>query len=129
MHYLDTSALVKLVFEESESSALDAFLGADPFAVSALSRTELRRVAIRVSRAEISRCDDLLSSCFQVALTPDILDGAGLLEPGRLRSLDAIHLACAKLIEPELEAFVAYDERLAAAAASAGLTVARPGPR
>jgi predicted nucleic acid-binding protein len=127
MHFLDTSALVKLVFEEMESTALVAFLGADPFAVSALSRTELRRVALRVSAGDVPRCDALLNSCFQVALTPEVLDSAGLLEPVTLRSLNAVQLACARLIEAELDEFVAYDQRLIEAAAAAGFSVSRPG--
>jgi hypothetical protein len=48
-----------------------------------------------------------------------------------LRTLDAIHLATAEHIvsvtNDVLEAFVAYDERLLAAASDAGLPVAAPG--
>jgi len=126
MHYLDTSALVKLVFEERESSALEAFLGEERVAVSALSRTELRRVALRVSPEQLQECDQLLQSCYEVTLTPGVLDEAGLIEPPTLRSLDAIHLACARAIEPELSSFVAYDDRLIDAATSSGLEVIVP---
>lgn len=44
-----------------------------------------------------------------------------------LRTLDAIHLASAILLSDELTAFIAYDHRLAQAAAAAGLSVATPG--
>ena len=127
MHFLDTSALVKLVYQESESKALAKFVGTDSFAISALSRTELRRVAVRLDAADVPRCDALLDSCFQVALTTDVLDRAGLLEPSTLRSLDAIQLACAKLLGADLDTFVAYDQRLIEAATVAGLTVSHPG--
>lgn len=55
-----------------------------------------------------------------------VLDAAGLLEPAELRSLDAIHLASAGQLGSDLQAFVTYDERLAAAAAGRGLRVIRP---
>lgn len=126
MYYLDTSALVKLVFAEPESAALEAYLGTDPVAVSALSRTELRRVALRISPDQMPACDELLESCFEVTLTPAILDEAGIVEPASLRSLDALHLVCARRLGPELSGLVAYDERLVAAGEAAGLRVANP---
>jgi hypothetical protein len=49
-------------------------------------------------------------------------------EPDRgLRSLEAIHLATARLLAPELNALVTYDERQIKAAADAGLATASPG--
>ncbi len=71
-------------------------------------------------------CDQLLGTCHQIAVTPELLDRAGKVEPAHLRSLDAIHLASAAVLADELAAFVAYDERLTEAAARAGLPVARP---
>jgi predicted nucleic acid-binding protein len=43
-----------------------------------------------------------------------------------LRALDAIHLASALALGHELEAFVAYDDRLCRAAAIRGLAVSAP---
>ncbi len=43
-----------------------------------------------------------------------------------LRSLDAIHLASARLVSSELTGVVTYDDRLAAAAAAAGSPVVCP---
>ena len=40
--------------------------------------------------------------------------------------LDAIHLATAMAMGPELDAFVTYDDRLAEAARAIGLPVVRP---
>jgi uncharacterized protein len=54
------------------------------------------------------------------------VDGA-VNEPDRsLRSLDAIHLATARLLGPDLDALVTYDHRLASAATDAGLAVLSP---
>src|SRR5579884_2432397 len=62
-----------------------------------------------------------------VRLDEPLLDRAGELEPRTLRSLDAMHLAAALAIGPELGAFLTYDERLAEAARGVGLTVHAPG--
>jgi hypothetical protein len=43
-----------------------------------------------------------------------------------LRSLDAIHLATARLLSPELTALLTYDDRLAKAAEDAGVPVLAP---
>jgi predicted nucleic acid-binding protein len=57
-----------------------------------------------------------------------IADQAAALTPASIRSLDAIHLASALELGPELAAFVTYDARLAEAAAAAGLPVVAPSP-
>lgn len=44
-----------------------------------------------------------------------------------LRNLDAVHLASALSIREQLDAFVAYDHRLAEAASAAGLECMQPG--
>ena len=49
-------------------------------------------------------------------------------EPDRaLRSLDAIHLATARILAPELDALVTYDDRLIKAASDAGMAALSPG--
>ena len=49
-------------------------------------------------------------------------------EPDRgLRSLDAIHLATARILAPELDGLVTYDDRLIRAATDAGLVTVSPG--
>jgi hypothetical protein len=50
----------------------------------------------------------------------------GLL-PQALRSLDAIRLASATRLQPDLHAFVAYDKRLLSAAEEVGPPTASPG--
>ena len=56
-----------------------------------------------------------------------MLAEATALEPAGLRTLDALHLATALTIRSDIGAFLAYDDRLAAAAASRGLPVVAPG--
>ena len=62
-----------------------------------------------------------------VGITEPIRQAAGTLRPALLRTLDAIHLATALSFGAELEAFIAYDRRLAQAALAAGLAVRAPG--
>lgn len=56
-----------------------------------------------------------------------MVDAAADVGAGRVRSLDAIHLASALSIAAELAGFVACDHRLAAAATAAGLVAIAPG--
>lgn len=53
-------------------------------------------------------------------------DRAGDLEPDALRSLDAIHLAAALSIGPDLAVLITYDERLRDAALAQGMLVESP---
>lgn len=57
----------------------------------------------------------------------DVFDHAGRLDPPSLRSLNALHLAAALTLGPDLAGFVGYDQRLLDAAAAVGITVASPG--
>lgn len=59
-------------------------------------------------------------------LDEPLLDRAGDLGPGELRSLDAVHLAVALSIGPDLGAVLTYDVRLREAALSQGLEVESP---
>jgi hypothetical protein len=70
---------------------------------------------------------DLLTAFSCIAIDDDIVEAA-MNEPARgLRSLDAIHLATARLLAPDLDAIVSYDDRLIKAATDVGLVTASPG--
>lgn len=129
MVYLDSSAIVKLVVPEPESEALRRFLaGHEDRAASGLVRVEVLRALRRThggSRAALRRADQVLGGIALVAVDEAILRDAAALEPGRLRSLDAVHLATALSLDG-LEALVTYDLRLRAAAVAAGLKVESP---
>lgn len=55
-----------------------------------------------------------------------ILESASRLPDPLLRSLDAIHLATALTVRPEVDTLLSYDERLLAAASAHGLPTAAP---
>lgn len=61
-----------------------------------------------------------------MAITPQVCERAGLLEPTHLRSLDAIHLDTTLQLGDDLDGFVTYDQRLAAAAADNAVTTIAP---
>lgn len=62
----------------------------------------------------------------EIEVTDSVLSKAASVRPAILRDVDAIHLASALILRPDLTAFVAYDKRLLAAAREAGLPVASP---
>lgn len=126
-HYFDSSALVKLVLDERESNALRSYERQVTRIVSSeLVRTEVARAVARVTESASRRVAEILQAVQLVPLSTSLLSEAGRLSPAALRSLGAIHLASALLIRPELEAFVAYDDRLLDAATALGMPVASP---
>ena len=126
--YLDTSALVKLVVAESETAALRIWLeGADTEFVSCdLARTELMRAVRGVVPDRVLQARAVLDSVTLVEVTSAVFEAAGRLDPSGLRSLDAIHLAAALDLGDDLDGLVTYDDRLAEAAISNGVTVVAP---
>lgn len=125
--YLDSSAIVKLAVRERESEALRAFLRRRrPLVSSALARTEVLRALMPLGERGLKRGSEVLARIELVKVSDRILDDAGRLLPESLRSLDAIHLATAKLLGPELAALVTYDERLGQAASAEGWRVEVP---
>lgn len=129
MIYLDTSALVKLVFEEAESRALARWLDsreAVPKVSSEVATIELLRTCRRRAPATEPDARQLLRGLDLVPLSADVIERGSLAAPAELRSLDAVHLASALSLADGINSFVAYDARLRAAAALAGLPIAAP---
>jgi predicted nucleic acid-binding protein len=126
--YLDTSAFLKLIVNEAESAAMRAHLQRWPERASAtLLRTETVR-ALRRSGNEhlVGSARRLLGAIRLVRLDEPLLDRAGDLGPPELRSLDAVHLAAALSIGPDLGVLFTYDDRLRKAALGQGLDVESP---
>lgn len=130
MHYFDSSALVKLMLDEPESGALQRYeQGVRKAVASALVRTELARAVARTDPSQSHRVSELVRRINLVPVSTAVLSEAGRLAPPTLRSLDAIHLASALLLGDELEAFVAYDDRLLDAASALGMPTASPSAK
>jgi uncharacterized protein len=117
--YVDTSALLKLVWNEEHSEAMHAFLQEkrDERAVSSvILRVETRRSVRQAAPDLVPRADLLLTRVGTIGLNSAVVESASRLPDPGLRSLDAIHLATALVLGPEVSAFVCYDKRLLTAA-------------
>jgi predicted nucleic acid-binding protein len=128
--YLDSSAIVKLVQREAESSALRRFLrrlGDDRRVTSTLARVEVVRAVSTGGPSAISHAHRQLSRVDQIAMDASLLDQAATLRSDVvLRSPDAIHLASARVIGSDLRALVTYDQRMYAAGSDLGFVVEAP---
>jgi hypothetical protein len=124
--YVDTSALAKFVRPEPETKHLRRWLAPKRWIISDIHRTELRRAAARAGGRALARAERLLAESDILRVDAETYDRAGRLQPLDLRSLDALHLAAAMTLGPDLAGIVAYDERLRNAAAAASITVASP---
>lgn len=127
--YLDSSALVKLMVREDETSALEVDLvDRDGLVTSSLAMVECRRAAGRArNRRVLQRVSEVLDAVYLLDLTAPILEAAAGLRPAPVRSLDAIHIATALSVgDADLEV-ITYDERMAEAVRANGLHVAQPG--
>jgi predicted nucleic acid-binding protein len=126
--YLDSSAFVKLLVDEAESTAVRTFL-ADRSArrvSSALLRTESLRAVRHLGPDALATVREGLRRVDLIGIDDRILDAAGTLEPRVLRTLDAIHLATVLAVGDDLEAIVTYDERMVEAARLLGLSTVSP---
>lgn len=126
--YLDASAIVKLVVEERESPALrDALRGRPRRVSSALALVEVSLAAARRSPAPpAGRVDTILAGLVLIPIDQPLLERAAALDDHGLRALGAVHLATAQSLGDELESFIAYDQRLLAAAHAGGLRTEEP---
>jgi len=124
--YADASALVKLVVQEAESAALHRwYVEAERVITNRVGVVETRRASARHPHDPAHR-DRIVEDLEVVELDESTGRLAGALEPAGIRTLDAIHLATALQMLPQLDAFVTYDDRLADAARALGLPVVRP---
>jgi predicted nucleic acid-binding protein len=131
--YVDSSALIKRVIVEQESTELVDFLDAhyqqaDLLASSSLAWVEVSHAVLARAKASTSAgelIDGAMSGIDERPMTPEVISVARRIEPLVLRSLDAIHLATAVLIDADL--VVTYDDRLADACRRNSLAVASPG--
>jgi predicted nucleic acid-binding protein len=132
MIYLDSSALLKLLFEESESGALASWIAErvdTPLVCSELAKVEVVRATRRLDAAAVPAARTLVSQLDLIPLNGGLIEEAADAGDPLLRTLDAIHLASALSIRDELTAFVAYDSRLITAARDAGIETISPSPR
>jgi predicted nucleic acid-binding protein len=126
--YLDTSAAVKLLRPEPETSALRTLLGGIAGHVSSeLLEIELRCVARREGGGElIERADRICAVVDLLPYTAAVRARAGEAFAPPQRALDVLHLATALDLRLEGLVLVTYDKRQAEGGRAAGLDVVVP---
>ncbi|MBI2238991.1 MAG: type II toxin-antitoxin system VapC family toxin [Actinobacteria bacterium] len=126
--YLDSSAFVKVVVEETESRALRVFLSRRRArrVSSALLRAEALRAVRHLGPEALATVREALRRVDLVGIDDRILDAAGILEPRIVRTLDAIHLATALALGDDLAQVVTYDDRMTEGAGLLGLPTTAP---
>lgn len=128
--YVDSSALLKRVFIEAESSAVRALLrqsndAGDLLTASSLGWLEVWRALRRSGAADVpSFVARALAGIAEFPLSDEVLVRARRAGADGLRTLDAIHLSSA--IAVGADSVLTYDDRLADAAAAAGIAVLAP---
>lgn len=120
---------MKLIVREPESRALVTAIpeGADVVTsvVSIAELTRALRVAGLVAETEVDDVAHVLDGVALVDTDVAIARVAASIASERLRPLDAIQLATAIAVAPDV--MLVYDRGLAVAAVAAGLAVAAPG--
>lgn len=128
--YVDTSALLKRYVTEADSEVADRLLGSDPVLVTSwITMVELRRNLARlVGPADLPdvrrQCTRDLDEFALVSVDQVVCEAAAeIAEQLQVRSLDAVHLACARRLQVPGLTFLTFDLRQAQAARSLGFTV------
>ncbi|MHA6617675.1 type II toxin-antitoxin system VapC family toxin [Pseudonocardia sp. DLS-67] len=131
--YVDSSALIKRVVADRESAALVEALdthhgGGDLLLSSSLAWIEVSRALRNRHHHRLARVtadvEAALSGVAEHPMAPEVVSLARRVNPDALRSLDAIHVASALLVDADL--VIAYDVRLLAACEENGLATATP---
>lgn len=84
------------------------------------------RAVRRVAPELTNSADAVAAQISVIEISEPIRRRAALLEPARVRSLDALHLATAIEVGDALDAVITYDTRMAETARSLGLAVIAP---
>lgn len=131
--FLDTSAFAKrYVAERGSDKVMALCLRADSLVVSVICLPELVSTLSRLVREKkLAKAayrklkGDAIADLADVdicQITPDVLGSVvSLLESHPLRAMDALHVACALTVKPDI--FVSADRRQLSAARKAGLKI------
>lgn len=128
--YIDSSALVKRYISEPDSKFASSLISADPVLVTSwLTFVEVRKAVSRALEGiDLASALRALTDDFDkmAVVSPDVLTwqaAADIVDALKIRSLDAVHLACAQRLRVKNLRFVTFDLRQAIAARSLGFNV------
>lgn len=128
-YYLDSSAIIKIIFKEDESAALAKYI-TEPAITSSISRVEVLRTVQRIDPSQVQLAQNELAKINIVEPIPSILTIAeNFSHEVTLRSLDAIHVATLIFLGTATRGLITYDKLMAKNAEQLGLRVLAPGTK
>lgn len=127
--YLDSSAVLKFIFNEPESSAAKKEIVGILYS-SELVRVEVIRAVLRIAPELMERAHSVLSKIRIIKMKSAVLVRAERLpDHVNVRGMDAIHLASANTLGKIGQIIVTYDKNMAKAAQELGYQVESPGAK
>jgi len=125
--YFDSSAILKIIFRESNWSQVSLYADEGIF-TSRISRIEVLRTVARAAPTLRDQSERYLKRCSIVELEPAILRAAEQFDSSiKLATLDAIHIASALGIYPLIKGIITYDKLMLNQAKALGLAALSPG--
>lgn len=125
--YIDSSAILKLIFTEKETPALDKVMS-NKMVTSTLTRVEVKRAVNRINSTKSKVANDVLAQLQYIELDSQTLNLAEAFSPDvTLRTLDAIHVASVLRISEAVQGIITYDKQMIANAEKMGIKVLSPG--
>ncbi len=132
--YVDTSALLKLLVREAESTAIEReLLTWNELATSVITEVELPRAVARAREERPEAVIDgsvvlqgVLASAAIVPLSQDVVTAARKVTPIHVGALDAIHVASALSLGEQLAGVATYDKRMQDALKPLSVSVIAP---
>ena len=125
--YLDSSAILKTIFDEKERPELLRLLTSQSTS-SRLSRVEVRRTVARLAPTNVIEVNRELEKINFLPISDAILLAAENFSPDiTLRALDAIHVATVMRLEGSIEGLITYDKQMVTNAQLLGIKVISPG--
>lgn len=128
MIYMDSSALVTLFTHRDYVKDLRGYLKGRPkapMATNTIGFVETIRNSSQHGHQPMLQAE-MESAITEIILTEEVKDTAAQL-PGRIKALDALHIATAISIADYLTVLVSYDRKMLAIAKEQGLPTASPG--
>jgi predicted nucleic acid-binding protein len=128
--YIDSSAILKLIFLEKESEELFSFLEEESARLysSEIAKVEVIRAVLRIEPKLLERAEQVLASIRIITISSTIITAAERL-PHRInvRGMDAIHIASCNKLDRIGHTMITYDVQMAKAARDSGIDVVAPG--
>jgi hypothetical protein len=125
--FLDSSAIIKLIVEESESKSLRSFLPASIVA-SRISRLEVLRNVNRLEPKKLGRARERMNGLSYVEINEHVLKNAEEIALAlEIKSLDSIQAGSALFIKDLIEGVISYDKNLNGALTRLGIRTISPG--